>query len=346
MVHSHKDSEKYIEKIEGEYSTLEKSYADLLEKYNELVKQTNDDMDLVVKTMVEAEVHAAKAVSSVKAEAAGIINETRSELRALQNETVWLNQKISKTINRIESIEKIKEPQVRYPLPEEFTEVLSKMICQAGDSKTVKTLEQLTAEYNEENPSALRPEKKKRFGISKKAIFVLLFGALVFALLAAVFLSGNSNDKYNFMGYSWFTVVSESMQSEIPYGSLVIVQKTDEGEIKIGDDITFIRKADETAVTHRVINIYEKYGEQGDRGFQTWGIDNAEPDHEIIHSGDIVGVVKFIIPGLGNVLHQIAVIIGVFLVLFGGIIIISVATKKRFNKKENDSREQSIGNKK
>jgi signal peptidase len=128
-------------------------------------------------------------------------------------------------------------------------------------------------------------------------------------------------------GYSGFTVLSGSMQSEIPESALVLTKKIDPNNINIGDDITFIRK-DDTTVTHRVINIYENYQDSGQRAFQTKGIENSNPDQEVVYSDNIIGIVKLTVPKLGAALNYISEHSIIIFIVFGIFIIIAIAIKK------------------
>jgi signal peptidase len=183
---------------------------------------------------------------------------------------------------------------------------------------------------------AEQERKKKRRKILKRATDILLYITIAFIMLLILVLNGTSNKKFSIFGYSGFTVISNSMQSEIPEGSFVLVKKIDPGDINVGDDIAFIRKRDNSALTHRVIDVYENYGETSETGFQTQGVDNAEPDPDIIFADDIVGIVKLTVPGLGATLNYISVNIGVFLVIIGGLFAIVIITRKLIlsNKKQ------------
>jgi len=147
------------------------------------------------------------------------------------------------------------------------------------------------------------PEKEKP---SRKKISIVLnvvTGIFVIALIAgAVFIS--SGDKKTVLGYSIMNVITWSMEPEIPQGSLVIVKKVDANTIKIGDDITYM-KDPETSITHRVTGITENYEDAGARGFETQGIDNDAPDFEIVRAVNVVGVVRFSAPRVGNWLEKL-----------------------------------------
>ena len=120
-------------------------------------------------------------------------------------------------------------------------------------------------------------------------------------------------------GYSVFTVLTGSMRSEIPEGSLIITKYTDPNQIQVGDDITYLRE-DLSTVTHRVVEIYENYNNSGVRGFRTKGIDNPMVDTFIIHPNNILGVVVFHVAGVGSFLVYVQqnplliVLIGIILI--------------------------------
>jgi signal peptidase len=114
----------------------------------------------------------------------------------------------------------------------------------------------------------------------------------------------SSGEKGTIFGYTYMNVLTPSMQSVLPQGSLVIVKEVDPESIAVGNDITFT-KSDQTSVTHRVVNIIEDYEETGARGFETKGVNNDDPDFEIVLAANVVGVVKMHFPGIGSMLMWI-----------------------------------------
>jgi len=170
----------------------------------------------------------------------------------------------------------------------------------------------------------IKPQKKSN--AIKKPKNIIFYIAIVFILSIMIIFYVNSNMTFSLFGYSGFTVLSESMQSEIPEGALILTKKVDPARINTGDDITFIRRKDNSIVTHRVLSIFENYGENNERGFKTHGIDNLSPDQDIVYADDIIGIVRLTIPGLGAVLNYILVNLGFFLVIFGGLSIIVIVT--------------------
>lgn len=138
-------------------------------------------------------------------------------------------------------------------------------------------------------------KKRRRFDIGG----FLFYGVLIGIVLAVYFFGDKGgNQPRTLFGYSIYTVLTGSMRSEIPEGSLVITKYTIPDQIKVGDDITYLRE-DFSTITHRVIEIHENYNDSGVRGFRTKGIDNPMADTKIVHPDNILGVVVFHVPVTG-----------------------------------------------
>ena len=206
----------------------------------------------------------------------------------------------------------------------------------------MKTLEQINQEFfneiiaeeYEEQPASKAGEaspKKKR--LLKRLSDVLFYVVIAFIIIATLVFSGKAHEGFSFLGYSGFTVLSGSMQSEIPEGSLVITKEVDSGKIKTGDDITFLRD-DNATITHRVIEIIENYPVNGTRGFRTKGLENPEPDSEIVHEGNVIGVVELSIPELGYTLNYVSNNIGILFLILGGVLLATVALGKALMRRD------------
>lgn len=131
-----------------------------------------------------------------------------------------------------------------------------------------------------------------------KIVGRLLTYALVMLCTAAVII-GVREERTTILGYSFFTVLSYSMDPVYPKDSLIAIKETDPDGIEVGDDITFLENATKL-VTHRVVEIYEDYEGSGMRGFQTKGINNPYIDEEIVYGGNIIGVVVYSAPWIGS----------------------------------------------
>lgn len=167
-----------------------------------------------------------------------------------------------------------------------------------------KSLEEINAEFSKEyqlsSDEEPRPESKKAGLVSN----VIFYGALVL-LLFVVFTYTQSGTNRSVFGYSYYNILTSSMQSTIPRGSFILVKETPGEELQVGDDITFF-KNENTIVTHRIIGIQANYEDSGQYGFSTQGTDNPAPDKEITYEGNIIGKVVWHIPVLGFVLEYLA----------------------------------------
>ena len=175
-----------------------------------------------------------------------------------------------------------------------------------------------------EMPAATPAERRN---IQRVIVSNLLYYLVLVGLMFGIFLVTGKDDKpRNILGYSYFTVLTPSMQSVIPKGSIVVTKKTPSADIKVGDDITFF-KDEKTTVTHRVYEIYEDYQGSGLRGFITKGVDNSGPDRDVVIYKNVIGVVQFSIPKVGAVLSAIKDNVLLMAVTFGLIIIFSVCLR-------------------
>jgi signal peptidase I len=181
-------------------------------------------------------------------------------------------------------------------------------------------------------------KEKRSFG--RRLSDIVFYAAIALIVIATLIFSGKTNGSLQLFGYSGFTVLSGSMQREIPRGSLVITKEIDPNSIQVGDDITYLRN-DSATVTHRVMDISENFEGSGERGFQTQGIENPEPDSEIVYEGNIIGVVQTSIPALGFALSYVAGNIGIVLLVLGGVSLISIIISKLFASTKKD---ESLGN--
>lgn len=121
---------------------------------------------------------------------------------------------------------------------------------------------------------------------------IVYYVSLVILVVAIIFWGTRGSDVKMIGGYSAMTVLTSSMQSEIPQGSLVINRLTNPEDLSVGDDITYMAASGVT-ITHRIIAVIEKYELTGQRAFITQGIENPLPDSEPVQAGTVVGKVVF-----------------------------------------------------
>lgn len=131
----------------------------------------------------------------------------------------------------------------------------------------------------------------------KKNWFETLFfySIIVFVLMIVSTLLTDSTESgvpRNIGGYAPFTVLTKSMDSVYPKDSFLLTKIVDPNQLKIGDDITFL-KENNTIVTHRIVGIEENYQQTGQRGFETKGVDNPVPDKDIVIADNVIGQVIY-----------------------------------------------------
>ena len=122
---------------------------------------------------------------------------------------------------------------------------------------------------------------------------IVFYIILIVAIVGAIIFTRGEARGSGIRGYHIFEVLSRSMESVYPKGSLVVVKKTNPSELVIGDDITFVNKSG-ILVTHRIIEIDSET-------FVTKGVDNASADKDVVLGDNVVGKVVMGIPQLGRI---------------------------------------------
>lgn len=106
-------------------------------------------------------------------------------------------------------------------------------------------------------------------------------------------------------GFQFLTVLSGSMEPELPVGSVIVVQPVGSYDsISVGDDVTFYAGTQGTVVTHRVID-----KDPETMTVTTQGIANNAADAPIPYE-NIIGTVQFDIPVIGFFLTSLSTIQG------------------------------------
>lgn len=125
----------------------------------------------------------------------------------------------------------------------------------------------------------------------KRIVSVVLTVLIILMILvAAYFMYCNISGKVPFVANIAFVkILTPSMEPTIPAGSYILAEKTDAGDIKVGDVIMFYSR--DAAIygkinTHRVVEINE---ENGVRSFITRGDNNPVNDKDPVPEQDVVG---------------------------------------------------------
>ena len=154
-------------------------------------------------------------------------------------------------------------------------------------------------------------------------VIVLLSVFIIFNLVGTI---NNKQGYPEYFGYTYFEIVSGSMEDTIHIKDYVIV-KVDKNDLEIDDIISF--KYDGVIVTHRIIDI-------NNDEILTKGDNNNIEDHPITYE-DVIGKVIYIDKKIGRLLDKVSnpkiflIILGVVLVLE---VIFGKEVKKREEKKE------------
>ena len=169
---------------------------------------------------------------------------------------------------------------------------------------------------------------------------IVFYRLLVLMILGAVLVRSSSDGSpKSLAGFSGMIVLSGSMQSEIPKGSLVINRSVEPDTLQVGDDITYLANST-TTVTHRIIDIVGSYEDTGQPAFQTQGIENPEPDEALVPAGNVVGKVIWHSEILGNIAETITDNFPV-IIFFIVVIVILVNVLWRINRKVDDEEGRS-----
>jgi signal peptidase I len=131
--------------------------------------------------------------------------------------------------------------------------------------------------------------------------YFILISLVVLALLS----TGKCDQPRSLVGVAIFTVLTRSMQSEIPQYSFIITRNVASESLKIGDDITYLLE-DGRTITHRIVAVYSNYLGTGEIAFETQGVDNPAPDEEIVYGKNVVGKVIFHSLTIGKVIRFIS----------------------------------------
>lgn len=145
-------------------------------------------------------------------------------------------------------------------------------------------------------------KKKTVVSIISNIVFYTLIVAIVFG---AFLVRSNKNGKPLVIGdYSAMTVLTGSMEDVYPKGSLIVTKSVDSDKLKIGDDITYMT-GESSSITHRIVGINDNYFDNGEKGFETQGVMNSNPDKDIVSESNIVGRVVFSSKTLGDIANFI-----------------------------------------
>ena len=137
----------------------------------------------------------------------------------------------------------------------------------------------------------MKKNKRKieaRGKIIAAVVTLFLIAAIALCLFVAIQVLGNGYASFG--GYSFFRVITGSMEPEISVGTLILTQNVDIHTLEVGDVISFRSKSPDMLgkiITHRVVGIV--YGESGRLLLQTKGDANLSMDGYYVDSDNFVG---------------------------------------------------------
>ena len=194
----------------------------------------------------------------------------------------------------------------------------------------LKTLQEINNEFKLVNANLPERESDKKKRTAFAAFADMLFYIAILAIFFSVLSPGTGSGRpKSILGYSYFTVISNSMKDEMPKGSFVLVRETAPEKLAVGDNITFMRDRYDS-VTHKIIGIHENYDSSGARGFVTMGTNNTSPDSDIVYEANVIGKVVLVIPGLGAAISYLGANIHIVFIFFSISILASFGIRGLF----------------
>ncbi len=207
--------------------------------------------------------------------------------------------------------------------------------------RTSKSKQVLEAKAMSQESHTGKKASKQRSKTTKR-VLNLLFYIFIVLIVLVTYLSSSQNKGYRSIGgYSVFSVLTGSMESQIPQGSLVLVKKVEDSKIKVGDVITFVIKAGDTK-THQVVGILDNYNNSGQRGYRTKGSENELADKEIVYAGNVIGVVEKHVPKLGTMFSYVRENMWLLVVVLISFFIASFSLKRFFSLKKGEKESNSF----
>lgn len=152
----------------------------------------------------------------------------------------------------------------------------------------------------------------------KKILKIISNTLLGFVVALALLLYGTQ-----FIGLKPYSVLSGSMQSAYPTGSLLYVKNVKPETLKVGDVITF-KMAGSTVCTHRIIELVQDKNDSDIIRFRTKGDENNSADGGLVEYDEVIGKATFSIPLLGYLVTYISVPPGKYIAITVAAIIVLI----------------------
>lgn len=182
-------------------------------------------------------------------------------------------------------------------------------------------------------------KKNKILTIIGIILCVILVPILIVNLTLIVKSYTNKDEVPAIGGYSPMIVLTDSMLPEISSGDLIIAQRIDPKDVKVGDVISFFDPAGNgtSVVTHRVIELVE---EDGVTKWRTQGDNNNTEDKQLVPFENLVGIWTGVrVPGGGSVAMFLQTTPGLIVCVVCPLVLLigyDVLRRKKFEKAKQD----------
>lgn len=169
--------------------------------------------------------------------------------------------------------------------------------------------------------------KNKR--VTRKIFKYIILNILIILFIINLILSFEENT--HIFGVYMFNIISESMKPTLEINDVVVVQKCEPSQLKIGDIITF--QQDGRTISHRIVDITKT---KETIKLETKGDNNEISDPDLVEVGQVYGKVSFRIKKIGEIISYIQNVRGfINIVIFALIvfILVSLRDKQKNNRK-------------
>ena len=172
-------------------------------------------------------------------------------------------------------------------------------------------------------------EKKLIIKRLLKIVYVpIIAGIILITILAGYKKCVKHENNISILGFRQYVVATGSMEPEYNIGDVIIIREKPEEKIKIGDIINYTSENGIDTITHRVVDIIEK---DGQNYYKTKGDNNNSVDPELVKYSQVKGKLVFKISKLGTVITKMFTGTGIT-ILFAVIILSYIRDKNKEEK--------------
>lgn len=172
-------------------------------------------------------------------------------------------------------------------------------------------------------------EKKLIIKRLLKIVYVpIIAGIILITILAGYKKYVKHENNISILGFRQYVIATGSMEPEYNIGDVIIIREKPEEEIKIGDIINYTSENGIDTITHRVVDIIEK---DGQNYYKTKGDNNNSEDSELVKYSQVKGKLVLKISKLGTAITKLFTGTGIT-ILFAVIILSYIRDKNKEEK--------------